>query len=317
MFTIGNVKIDNRVIAAPLAGISDQACRRIFKAFGCGLVCSEMISSLGLKYKQERTRYMADVTGEERPVAVQIFGAEAEAMALAAAQVEKMGAAIVDINMGCPTAKVVKKGEGAALMLDLDKSRQIITQVVAAVKIPVTVKMRKGWDEDHINCLQLAAIAEQAGAAAVTIHPRTRDQMFSGQADWAMIKAVKSHVSIPVIGNGDIRSAADAQHMLETTGCDAVMIGRGALGNPFIFREAAALIEKGLIIEPAGQEERLATALKHLELTCRLKGETAGVREMRKHLAWYTRGMFGAARIREAINHAATRREVVDILQSL
>jgi nifR3 family TIM-barrel protein len=202
-------------------------------------------------------------------------------------------------------------------MQDIDKSRDIIQKTVQAVHVPVTVKMRSGWDQNQINCLELAAAAEEAGAAAVTIHPRTRAQLFSGRADWGQIKEVKNHVSIPVIGNGDICSAADALQMLETTGCDAVMIGRGALGNPFLFREAAALIENGTHIAPAGVEERLAIALKNLDLVCRLKGEIQGVREMRKHLSWYTRGLRGAARIRETLNHAVTRQEVVALLQQI
>jgi nifR3 family TIM-barrel protein len=317
MLAIGNVIIDNRVLAAPLAGVTDRACRTIIKQFGCGLVCSEMVSSLGLVYQQEKTRYLADVSQEEAPVAVQIFGSSAEVMAQAAHMAEQMGAAIIDINMGCPTPKVVKKGEGAALMLDVDNARAIVREVVQAVKVPVTVKMRKGWDTDHITCLEMAMAVEKAGAAAITVHPRTRAQMFSGQADWEMIKKVKQQAGIPVIGNGDIWTAADALHMLDKTGCDAVMIGRGAMGNPFIFREAIALIEKGYEIPPAGLEERIAVALKHLELTCLLKGEFQGVREMRKHLSWYTRGMRGAARIRETLNHATTRDEVTTLLRQI
>jgi tRNA-dihydrouridine synthase B len=317
MLTIGNVTISNRVFAAPLAGVTDRAFRTIVKEFGCGLVYSEMVSSLGLVYEQEKTRYLADVSQEEPPVAVQIFGSSAQAMAQAAQKAVQMGAAIIDINMGCPTPKVVKKGEGAALMLDMDKSRQIVREVVQAVEVPVTVKMRKGWDENHNNCLELAVAVQEEGAAAVTIHPRTRAQMFSGQADWNVIKEVKKHLTIPVVGNGDITCAADAVKMLETTGCDAVMIGRGALGNPFIFREALALIDEGLILEPPCLQEKLTIALQHLDLACQFKGEFQGVREMRKHLSWYCRGVRGAARIREALNHAATRAEVINLLTQI
>lgn len=317
MFLIGDVAISNKVLAAPLAGVTDQAYRIIIKQFGCGLVCSEMVSSMGLMYEQEKTRHLADVSGEEPPVAVQIFGSQAEPMALAAAQVQKMGAAIIDINMGCPTPKVVKKGEGAALMLDIDRSYEIIKAVAAAADIPVTVKMRKGWDESHTACVELALAAQAAGASAVTVHPRTRSQFFSGQADWESIARVKKEVRIPVIGNGDIWKAADAVQMLAMTGCDAVMIGRGALGNPFIFRETVALLETGQELPPASWQERIATALKHLDLACRLKGEFQGVREMRKHLSWYTRGMHGAARIRQSLNHATTSSEVRAILQEL
>jgi nifR3 family TIM-barrel protein len=196
MLRIGNVVINNRVLAAPLAGVTDRAFRTIIKQFGCGLVCSEMVSSLGLVYEQEKTRYLADVRQEEPPVAVQIFGASAQAMAKAACMAEQLGAAIIDINMGCPTPKVVKKGEGAALMLDINKSREIIREVVQAVQVPVTVKMRKGWDENRINCLELALAAQEAGAAAVTVHPRTSAQIFSGHADWEIIEQVKKHIGI-------------------------------------------------------------------------------------------------------------------------
>lgn len=317
MFAIGNILINNRVVAAPLAGVTDRAFRTIIRQFGCGLVYSEMVSSLGLVYQQEKTRYLADVSQEEPPVAVQIFGAEAHTIARAAFMAEQLGAALIDINMGCPTPKVVKKGEGAALMLDMDKCRHIIRETVQAVKVPVTIKIRKGWDDNHITCLELAAAAEQEGAAAVAVHPRTRAQMFSGQADWDMIKKVKDHIGIPVIGNGDIWTAADALRMLETTGCDAVMIGRGALGNPFLFRESIALIENKTAIPPASREERIAVALNHLDLACSLKGEKQGIREMRKHLSWYTRGMYGAARIRDALNHACTRQEVTSLLRQI
>jgi nifR3 family TIM-barrel protein len=314
MFAIGNLKISNPVLAAPLAGISDRAFRIIVKSFGCGLVFTEMVSDMGLVYGQEKTRRLADTTGEVPPVAVQIFGSQVEPMVKAALIVESMGAKIIDINMGCPTPKIVKSREGAALMMDIPRSREIIREVVRAVRVPVTVKMRKGWDENNITCLELARTAEEEGAAAVTIHPRTRSQFFSGQADWTMITRVKQELTIPVIGNGDIWTAQDAVRMMETTGCDAVMIGRAGMGNPFIFRETVELLENGKTVSPPDSRERMRIALKHLDLACQFKGEKVAVREMRKHLSWYIKGMPGAARIREELNRAVTKEEMVDII---
>ncbi|MBC7075866.1 MAG: tRNA dihydrouridine synthase DusB [Syntrophomonadaceae bacterium] len=317
MFSIGDVKIKNRVMAAPLAGVSDKAYRITAKSFGCSLTFTEMISDMGLVCGQEKTRKMADTSGEDPPVAVQIFGSKSEIMGKAAAIAEQMGAGIIDINMGCPTPKIVKNGEGAALMLDISRSRAIIREVVKSVKVPVTVKMRKGWDENSVNCLELAAVAEQEGASAVILHPRTRMQFFSGRADWDMIKELKKQVSIPVIGNGDIWSAADALRMLEYTGCDAVMIGRAAMGNPFIFQQSVELVENGRTVDPPDLEERVNTAVRHLDLACRFKGEAVAVREMRKHFSWYIKGLRGAARLRERINQAAARDELVKIIQEI
>lgn len=314
MFFIGNVPIENRVVAAPLAGVTDKSFRIIMKSFGCGLVFTEMISDMGLVYGQSRTRQLADTGGEEPPIAVQIFGSEVEPMVKAALVLEEMGSIIIDINMGCPTPKIIKSGEGAALMLNIPKARCIIREVARAVKVPVTVKMRKGWDENNISCLELAEAAETEGAAAVTLHPRTRAQFFSGLADWKMIKQVKEQLSIPVIGNGDIWCAGDAYRMMAETGCDAVMIGRAAMGNPFIFRETVELLENGRVISPPTWEERREIALQHLELACQLKGEAVAVREMRKHLAWYLKGMPGAARLREEINRATTRDQLQTII---
>lgn len=317
MFSIGKVEIKNRVLAAPLAGVTDKAFRIIARNCGCGMAFTEMISDMGLVYGQERTRKMADLTDEEKPAAVQIFGSEVEPMVRGALIIEEMGAGIIDINMGCPTPKIIKNGEGSALMLDIPKSRLIIREIVKAVKVPVTVKMRKGWDDNNISCLKLSEALEQEGVSAITLHPRTRMQFFSGEADWDMIKELKQHVKIPVIGNGDIWSAEDAVHMLDYTGCDAVMIGRAAMGNPFIFRETVELIENGRKISSADSEERIDMAVKHLDLACHYKGEMVAVREMRKHFAWYTKGMRGAAKIREQINQATTRDELVTIISQI
>lgn len=313
MLKIGNIDISNRVLAAPLAGVSDKAFRIIARSFGCGLCFTEMISDMGLVHGQERTRRIADCSGEDIP-AVQIFGSQVEPMVEAARIVEKMGAALIDINMGCPTPKIVKNGEGAALMRDIPKSRSIIREVVQAVKVPVTVKMRRGWDENSESFMELGMAAQEEGAAAVTLHPRYRSQFFSGQADWDSIKKLKQQLDIPVIGNGDIWKAEDALRMLEHTGCDAVMIGRASMGNPFIFRETAELLENGRRIPAPTLEERLETARRHLELACRFKTEAVAAREMRKHLAWYIKGTPGAARLREEINQASTLEELLDSL---
>ena len=317
MFKIGKVAIPNRVVAAPMAGVSDRAFRFMARRFGCGLVFSEMISDMGLIYSQPKTRQLAERSGEDPPLALQIFGFGVETMVKGAIALENLGADLIDINMGCPTPKIVKNGEGAALMLDIPRAREIIREIVRAVKVPVTVKMRKGWHDEDKTCIELAGAAEVEGASAITLHPRSRAQFFSGQSDWDMIKLVKKNLSIPVIGNGDIWSADDALRMLEYTNCDAVMIGRGAMGNPFIFRETVELLENGRYTPPPTPEERIATASKHLELVCSFKGENVGVREMRKHLAWYTRGMRGAARIREIINHTTTRQEMEATLRYL
>ncbi len=316
MFKIGNVEIENRVAAAPLAGITDRAYRLVLKSMGCGLVFTEMISDMGLVYNGSKTFKIADTGGEQRPVAVQIFGSQAEFMAQAARIVADMGADIIDINMGCPTPKIVKNQEGAALMLDLPRSRDIIRQVVQAVKVPVTVKMRKGWDEERATYLQLAEIAEQEGVQAITLHPRTRMQFFSGQADWQAIRTLKRQVSIPVIGNGDIWKPEDALRMIEETGCDAVMIGRAIMGNPFIIRATVELLENNRIIEPPAWEERIQVAKQHLDLAIENKGERAAVREMRKHIASYIKGMRDAARLRESINKACTREDMLAILDT-
>ena len=317
MFKIGNLEIDNRVVAAPLAGITDRAYRVILKSMSCGLVFTEMVSDMGLIYNSHKSRQIANTDGEAKPVAVQIFGSKPEAMAQAAQIVEAMGAAMVDINMGCPTPKIVKNGEGAALMLDLGRSQEIIRAVVRAVKVPVTVKMRTGWDEEQINYLQLADIAVMEGVQALTLHPRTRRQGFSGQADWAAIAALKRRMPIPVIGSGDIRKAEDAVEMINSTGCDAVMIGRAALGNPFIIRETVALLEHGQKIAAPSQTEKIHMAMQHLELAIENKGEGIAVREMRKHISWYTKGMPDATRFRDRINQAVTGAEMDAILTEL
>lgn len=317
MFKIGNLALENRVVAAPLAGITDRAFRLILKSMGCGLVFTEMVSDMGLLYNSSKSRQIADPSGDIGPVAVQIFGSNPEAMAQAAQMVETMGAAMIDINMGCPTPKIVRNGEGAALMLNPELSRRIIRCVIAAVKVPVSIKMRKGWDEAQCNYLQMGEIAAAEGVQAITLHPRTRMQFFSGQADWQAITALKRLVPVPVIGSGDINKAEEAVRMIDETGCDAVMIGRAALGNPFIIRETVALLEHDHKIAAPLPTEKINVAIRHLDLAIQNKGESIAVREMRKHISWYTKGMPAAARLREKINHAVTRQEMMDILESL
>ncbi|HPF20395.1 MAG TPA: tRNA dihydrouridine synthase DusB [Syntrophomonas sp.] len=317
MLKIGSVKLENRVVAAPLAGITDRAFRTILQSMGCGLVFTEMVSDMGLLYNSNKSRQIAEPGEEEGPVAVQIFGSDPGAMAQAAHMVEKMGADIIDINIGCPTPKIVRNGEGAALMLEPELSRKIIRSVVTAVQVPVTVKMRKGWDDERCNYLQMADIAVSEGVRAITLHPRTRMQFFSGQADWQAIAEVKRHSTVPVIGSGDINKAEDAVRMVAETGCDAVMIGRGALGNPFLIRETIALLEHGQKIQAPSQKEKITLAIRHLELAIHYKGEHIAVREMRKHISWYTKGMPAAARLRDQINHTVTRQEMMKILEGL
>lgn len=313
MLAIGNVPLANQVIMAPLAGITDQAFRVIAKSFGCSLVTTEMISDMGLIYGQSRTYRIASTSGEERPVAVQIFGSEPDTMGKAARIVQDLGADIIDINMGCPTPKIVKNGEGAALMLDIPRCREIIRAVVAEARVPVTVKMRSGWDQEHLTYLELGRVAEAEGAAALTLHPRTRMQFFAGKADWGQIRQLKQEVGIPVVGNGDIRTPQDAKRMLDETGCDAIMVGRAALGNPFLLRAIAAYLETGMIPDPPDRKERTQVAMRHLQLAIEFKGEWVAVREMRKQLAWYVKGHPGAAHIRAELNAATSREEITSI----
>jgi nifR3 family TIM-barrel protein len=302
---IGNIELQNPVVAAPMAGFTDQAYRMISKRFGCGLVCSEMVSDLGLVYDQQKTKRMLAVAPEERPISVQIFGSEPAAMAKAAQLAWEISQCeILDINMGCPTPKIVKNGEGSALMQDIPLAAAIVKAVVQAVPIPVTVKMRKGWDDEHPAAVRLVQAVEAVGAAAVAVHGRTREQFYSGQADWQAIAEVKAAVSIPVIGNGDITRPEDALAMLEQTGCDGVMVGRGALGRPWLFQQIVDLLQTGAYSPDPAPEQRLQIALQHLRLTASFKGEYTAIREMRKTLAGYVKGLPQAARAREEINQA-------------
>jgi len=291
-----------------MAGITDKAFRILAREAGCGLVCTEMVSDQAILYGNKKTLEMLiidDETGQEKtPLCVQIFGSNPDYMARAAKLVESHGADIIDINMGCPTPKIVKNGEGAALMLKPDLAYNIVCAVVNAVSVPVTVKMRAGWDESTINASEIAGLAEKAGASCITVHARTRSQFYGGAADWDIIRTVKRSVGIPVIGNGDIFGGPDAQRMLAVTGCNAVMIGRASLGNTWVFQEAAMFLARGKLLPPPSLEERVATAVRHLRLLVEFKGEHKAALEMRKHAAWYIKGLRNAARVREEINMA-------------
>ncbi len=314
MLKIGSLTLENRVLQAPMAGVTDHACRVLCRAMGCAMTWSEMINDKGLLYGQARTEKMIGIVPEVRPMAVQLFGALPETLAEAAAIVEKLGADAIDLNMGCPAPKIVKNEEGSALMKDLPRCRAIIRAVRERIHVPLLVKMRKGFEDGEETCLALSKIAEEEGADAVTVHPRSRQQFFSGHSDWSMIRRVKEQLSIPVIGNGDIWKAQDAVDMLVQTGCDGVMIARGGMGNPFLFRETVALVERGEIIPEPTVEERMDLAEKHLALAIADKGEAIAVREMRKHISWYIRGLKGAARIREEVNQAVTEAEMLAVI---
>lgn len=301
-WTIGNVPIQGKAILAPMAGVSDIAYRLLAKEHGASMVCTEMVSAMGIKYKNERTHELLRMEAVEHPVSMQIFGSNPEAIALGAKVVAAAGADIVDINMGCPVKKVVSSGDGSALMKTPDLAARVAEAAVKAVDVPVTVKMRIGWDDDHINVVDFAKRIESTGVAAVAVHGRTREQMYMGRADWSYIKAVKDSLSIPVIGNGDVWTPEDALRMMQETGCDAVMIGRGAQGNPWIFERTNHYLRTGELRPEPTYLERLDMLLKHFELLCRYKGAALGVREIRTHAGWYMRGMPEAAYWRNRVN---------------
>lgn len=313
---IANIKLENNVILAPMAGVTDKAFRLITKPFGPALMYTEMVSGKGLFYKSKKTETLLSAEEAEKPLAVQLFGHEPEILADIANNALRSGASIIDINMGCPAPKIVNNGDGSALMKSPKLAGDIIKAVCQAVDVPVTVKFRAGWDDKSINAVDLAKIAEENGASAITVHGRTREQFYSGSSDINIISAVKLAVSIPVIGNGDITDGKSAINMLNTTHCDGIMIGRAAQGNPWIFKEVLHYFKTGEELPPPNIDERLNVALKHFELLLKFKGEKRGVLEGRKHMSWYFKGVTGGAALRAEVNKAETPRQMIDTLTS-
>ncbi len=312
--TIGNVEFKNNVILAPMAGVTDLPFRVLCKEQGAGLLCMEMVSAKAIYYGSKNTEELMKISPAEMPVSLQLFGSDADIMADMAKKIEEKPFAVLDINMGCPVPKVVNNGEGSALMKNPKLAEEIITKMVKAVKKPVTVKIRKGFDEAHLNAVEMAKIAEASGAAAVAVHGRTREQYYAGKADWDCIRAVKEAVKIPVIGNGDVTDALSAERLLKETGCDGVMVGRAAQGNPFIFREITEYLETGVIPPKPTPAEVRATIERHARMQMEEKGEYTGVREMRKHLSWYTVGYPNSAKYRQMINSMETMEELLHSL---
>ena len=310
---IGNVELENNLILAPMAGVTNRPFRMICKEYGAGMVCTEMASARAMFHNDVKTKRLLNTDGEKRPISMQIFGSDEESMAYAAEHISEI-ADILDINMGCPAPKVVKNGDGSKLLLDLEKAESILKTVIAHSKVPVTLKIRKGWDKENIVAVEIAKIAESVGISAITIHGRTRSEFYTGKADLDIIKQVKESVRIPVIGNGDVVDGESAKRMFEYTGVDGIMIGRGTFGRPWIFKEILEYLETGKIIEEPDNYEKLNIIEKHINLAVEEKGEIA-VKELRKHIAWYTKNLKNSSEFRNSINKIETKEELINKIE--
>ena len=311
---IGNVELENNIILAPMAGVSDLPFRLLCREQGAGMVCTEMVSAKAISFHNKNTVALLETSPAEHPVSLQLFGADPDIIREMAAYIEERDFDVLDLNMGCPVPKIVKNGEGSALMRNPKLVEEILTKLVKAVKKPVTVKFRKGFDDTCINAVEIAKIAESAGVAAVAVHGRTREQYYSGKADWNIIREVKNAVKIPVIGNGDIFTPQDAKRLVEETGCDGIMVARGAKGNPWIFKQITHYLDTGELLPSPSVEELKAMILRHGQMMMEFKGELAGMREMRKHVAWYTAGYPNSAALRNEINSVATLEELTELI---
>ena len=312
---IGNVQLDNEVFLSPMAGVTDLPFRTICKEKGCGMLYTEMINAKALCYDDENTKKMLRMDKDEHPVADQIFGSDPEFMGKAAIIMNQYPNEILDINMGCPAPKVIKNGDGSALMRNPKLAAEVLTAVVKNSEKPVTLKIRKGWDDDSVNAVEIAKIAEECGISALAIHGRTREQFYSGKADWDIIAEIKQAINIPVIGNGDVFEVEDAVNMLEKTKCDAIMIGRGAQGNPWIFNRINHYMKTGKILPEPTLEEKITTAIRHMNLAVAEHGDYVAVREMRKHIGWYLKGLKNSAKYRDQINKITDYKEVIAMLE--
>lgn len=313
---IGNVTLDNPLVLAPMAGVTDLVFRLLCKEQGCGLVYTEMVSAKGIYYNNKNTGILLEVNPEEKPVSLQLFGRDPKIMSEMAKRIEEIPFDILDINMGCPVPKVVNNGEGSALMEEPELVGEIVSAVSKAIQKPVTVKIRKGFTMEHVNAPEIAYIAQESGAAAVAVHGRTRSQYYTGKADWNIIRQVKEKLSIPVIGNGDIFEPEDAVHMMQQTGCDAVMIGRGIQGNPWLFGRTLHYMNTGELLPKPGVEEVLEMILRHARMQIEFKGEYLGIREMRKHTAWYMTGYPNASKLRGLVNQVETYAQLEALLEA-